>query len=234
MKRNKTKSSWTRTIISCVLVILFLFSLKLKMVYAKENDRNCVISIPIAVELKADTQNVTPEVLKYKLESTDNEKITENVVCEISVSKTGITTGSFNKIRYVEPGDYHYKVYQQEGDNQNIAYDNSVYEVTVRVVNTETGSLTAEVWELKDETEQKVNEIKFINYYKTDTQATKKPRTDTTHHTVTNTITRSSVGTSSPKTGDMSNLFLWGVIAILSLLCIVIFIFAGKRRNIQS
>ena len=51
------------------------------MVYAKENDRNCVISIPIAVELKADTQNITPEVLKYKLESTDNEKITENVVC---------------------------------------------------------------------------------------------------------------------------------------------------------
>ena len=111
-----------------------------------------------------------------------------------------------------------------------MVYDNSMYKVTVRVVNTETGGLAAQIWAVKNQSEQKVDEIKFINYYNETTQAKTESKPNTTHHT-TNTITKSSIGTSSPKTGDKSNLMLWSAVATVSTLCIFLFVLAGKRRK---
>ena len=178
--------------------------------------------------------NIKSEVFEYALEPADENSSTEAVFSEVEVTQEGITKGSFEEMRYKRPGDYKYTVYQLKGESKDVIYDGSVYEVTVRVVNTQEGGLAAEVWAVKDQSDQKTDEIKFINQYKETTTATTEAINNTIHHTTTNTITESSIGTSSPKTGDKSNVMLWGGIAILSGLCVFFFLFEGKRRKTEE
>lgn len=231
MRRNKIKSKWIQNIILCVMIFFLTFLLRTQIIDAAENEHKCTIAIPVSVELKGNAESIMPEVFQYRLEEQNVNTPTEAMLSKITVNKAEITTGSFDKISYTKPGDYEYRVYQLKGNNKNIVYDDSVYEVTVRVINTKDGSLTAEVWAVKDESEQKVDEIKFINNHKENVQVATREKKETIHHT-TNTITKSSIGTSSAKTGDNSSLFCWGVIAILSSICICFFIFAGKRRKL--
>ena len=216
MKRSKIKGKWIWGVLSTTLAIIFLFSVKMIAVYAAEGERECTIAIPVSVEMKG---NIKSEVFEYALEPADENSSTEAVFSEVEVTQEGITKGSFEEMRYKRPGDYKYTVYQLKGESKDVIYDGSVYEVTVRVVNTQEGGLAAEVWAVKDQSDQKTDEIKFIN---------------TIHHTITNTITKSSIGTSSPKTGDKTNVMLWGGIAILSSLCVFFFLFEGKRRKTEE
>ncbi len=233
MKRNKIKGKWIWGVLSTALAIIFLFPVKMTAVYAAEGERECTIAIPISVEMKGNAGNIKSEVFEYALESADENSSTETIFSKVAVTQEGITKGSFKEMRYTRPGDYKYTVYQLKGENKEVIYDDSVYEVTVRVVNTQEGGLTAEIWAVKDQSDQKVDEIKFVNQYKETTTATTEAIDNTTHHTTTNTITKSSIGTSSPKTGDKSNVLLWSGIAILSGLCVFFFVFAGKRRKTE-
>ena len=218
MKRSKIKGKWIWGVLSTTLAIIFLFSVKMTAVYAAEGERECTIVIPVSVEMKGNAGNIKSEVFEYALEPADENSSTEAVFSEVEVTQEGITKGSFKEMRYTRPGDYKY----------------TVYEVTVRVVNTQEGGLATEVWAVKDQSDQKTDEIKFINQYKETTTATTEAINNTIHHTTTNTITKSSIGTSSPKTGDKSNVMLWGGIAILSGLCVFFFIFEGKRRKTEE
>lgn len=234
MKRSKIKGKWIWGVLSTTLSIIFLFSVKMTAVYAAEGERECTIVIPVSVEMKGNAGNIKSEVFEYALEPADENSSTEAVFSEVEVTQEGITKGSFEEMRYKRPGDYKYTVYQLKGESKDVIYDGSVYEVTVRVVNTQEGGLAAEVWAVKDQSDQKTDEIKFINQYKETTTATTEAINNTIHHTITNTITKSSIGTSSPKTGDKSNVMLWGGIAILSGLCVFFFIFEGKRRKTEE
>ena len=227
MKRSKIKGKriWIWGVLSTTLAIIFLFSVKMTAVYAAEGERECTIAIPVSVEMKG---NIKSEVFEYALEPADENSSTEAVFSEVEVTQEGITKGSFEEMRYKRPGDYKYTVYQLKGESKDVIYDGSVYEVTVRVVNTQEGGLAAEVWAVKDQSDQKTDEIKFIE------TATTEAINNTIHHTTTNIITKSSIGTSSPKTGDKSNVMLWGGIAILSGLCVFFFLFAGKRRKTEE
>lgn len=231
MKQNKRKNKWTWGILTFLMLVSFLFPLKMAKVSAAESDRECSIAIPVSIELRGNTENIEPEKIECVMEPSDENLPGEVLFSEVTLNKTGIITGHFDEIHYTKPGDYKYNVYQTKGENKNIVYDDSMYEVTVRVVNTETGGLKAEVWAVKNESEQKVDEIRFTNYYNGITPATTESQPGTTHHTTTNTITRSSIGTTSPKTGDTSNLFRWGAIAIISLTCIFLFLFIGRIRR---
>ena len=231
MKRSKIKGKWIWGVLSTTLAIIFLFSVKMIAVYAAEGERECTIAIPVSVEMKGNAGNIKSEVFEYALEPADENSSTEAVFSEVEVTQEGITKGSFEEMRYKRPGDYKYTVYQLKGESKDVNYDGSVYEVTVRVVNTQEGGLAAEVWAVKDQSDQKTDEIKFINQYKETTTATTEAINNTIHHTTTNTITESSIGTSSPKTGDKSNVMLWGGIAILSGLCVFFFLFAGLIKE---
>ena len=231
MKRSKIKGKWIWGVLSTTLAIIFLFSVKMTAVYAAEGERECTIAIPVSVEMKG---NIKSDVFEYALEPADENSSTEAVFSEVEVTQEGITKGSFEEMRYTRPGDYKYTVYQLKGESKDIIYDGSVYEVTVRIVNTQEDGLAAEVWAVKDQSDQKTDEIKFINQYKETTTATTEAINNTIHHTITNTITKSSIGTSSPKTGDKSNVMLWGGIAILSSLCVFFFLFEGKRRKTEE
>lgn len=232
MKRSKIKGKWIWGVLSTTLAIGFLFLVKMTAVYAAEGERECTIAIPISVEMKGNAGNIKSEVFEYALEPANENSPTEVVFSEVEVTQEGITKGSFKEMRYARPGDYKYTVYQLKGENKEVIYDDSVYEVTVRIVNTQEDGLAAEVWAVKDQSDQKTDEIKFINQYKE--TATTEAINNTIHHTTTNIITKSSIGTSSPKTGDKSNVMLWGGIAILSGLCVFFFLFAGKRRKTEE
>ena len=216
MKRSKIKGKWIWGVLSTTLAIIFLFSVKMTAVYAAEGERECTLVIPVSVEMKGNAGNIKSEVFEYALEPADENSSTEAVFSEVEVTQEGITKGSFKEMRYTRPGDYKYTVYQLKGESKDVIYDGSVYEVTVRVVNTQEGGLATEVW------------------YKETTTATTEAINNTIHHTTTNTITKSSIGTSSSKTGDKSNVMLWGGIAILSGLCVFFFIFEGKRRKTEE
>lgn len=190
MKRSKIKGKWIWGVLSTTLAIIFLFSVKMIAVYAAEGERECTIVIPVSVEMKG---NIKSEVFEYALEPADENSSTEAVFSEVEVTQEGITKGSFEEMRYTRPGDYKYTVYQLKGESKDVIYDGSVYEVTVRVVNTQEGGLAAEVWAVKDQSDQKTDEIKFINQYKETTTATTEAINNTIHHTITNTITKSSM-----------------------------------------
>lgn len=228
MKRKETGNRWILGAFFCILAAVFLFPLKEMEVCAAEDVQECSISIPISVEVKSNTGNVEAEKLEYGMESVD-ESPAEVKFTSINGNKVGITAGRFEAMSYTRPGDYKYRVYQFTGDNKRMLYDTSIYEVTVRVLNAEDGGLNAKVWAVRNESEEKVDEIKFVNKYKENTQATTEEGRNTTHHT-TNTITRSSIGSSSAKTGDRSNLLLWSAAAIVSLAYIFLFIFVGRRK----
>lgn len=232
-KKERIKRKWIWELFSVILAVVFLFPVKMTAVCAAEEERECAIAIPILVEVKGNAENIKQEVFKYGLEAVDENSSTEAVFSEVTVAQEGVTKGRFKEMRYTRPGDYKYTVYQLKGENQEVIYDNSVYEVTVRVVNTQEGGLAAEVWAVKDQSDQKVDEIKFVNQYKETTAATTEVVNNTIHHNTTNTITKSSIGTSSPKTGDKSNVILWSGVAILSGVCIFFFIFVGKRRKAE-
>lgn len=232
MKRNKTKSKWLYRFGAYVLTMVFLFSLKSKAVCAAE-ERKCAISIPVSVELKGNAESIISEDFNFILEAFD-ENSSEKKQLSVTTDKTGVTTGRFAEINYTEPGDYKYKVYEQKGNSEDIIYDDSIYEVTVRVINAEDGNLMAEIWAVKDESERKVDEIRFGNNYKESSQETTQTTPKTKDHTITKKVTRSSIGSTAAKTGDKSNLFLWSAIAITSILCSFFFVITGKRRKTKE
>ena len=148
MKRSKIKGKWIWGVLSTTLAIIFLFSVKMIAVYAAEGERECTIVIPVSVEMKG---NIKSEVFEYALEPADENSSTEAVFSEVEVTQEGITKGSFEEMRYTRPGDYKYTVYQLKGESKDVIYDGSVYEVTVRVVNTRQNSVQQHVRSLQTE-----------------------------------------------------------------------------------
>lgn len=72
-------------------------------------------------------------------------------------------TKAIGEIRYDTSEDYHYRIYQKPGQQENVAYDPGVYDVTVRVVRMEDGTLTADVWCRNEGEEEKTDKIIFTN-----------------------------------------------------------------------
>ena len=164
-------------------------------------------------------------------------------------------SGSFASIEYTVPGDYVYRVYQIAGKTEGMTYDTSTYQVTVRVVNTETGGLTAEIWAVKNDSDQKVDSINFDNQYDNG-QEPAAPADPGNGNGSGNTGGNSgndgsggngssgsgssgnnSSGSSSSrgaKTGDNSQIFLYSGLMAASLLCCGLFVLAGRRERRKS
>lgn len=162
-------------------------------------------------------------------------------------------TGEFGPITYTVPGDYQYKVYEQNGKQNYFTYDTAIYEVTVRIVNDEKGGLASEIGAKKEGNTGK-SDIKFNNQYsapKPSTTATTASTTRTTiitkYQTVPNTIVKNNNSATNnnnptnksntvsslkgPKTGDDSNPMFWFSILILSWFGIMGVITIRNRRK---
>lgn len=164
---------------------------------AKAKDYSCSIQIPVTTEVS----NNAPAGTDFHIVM---EPIGEDVpMPEVSdIVLTDNANYSFGPITYVTPEDYQYRIYQEKGNAKNFTYDDTVYTVTVRVVNAEDGGLKAVIWAIKDGEENKVDEITFINKY--------------------------NPPTPEVSTGDTANINEIMSIMGISLLCIV-FIYTKKQ-----
>lgn len=210
----------------------------------------CSISIPVQVTVSGDTAPQEEYTFTMEKETAD-APMPENNMLIIG----GSGSGSFASIEYTVPGDYVYRVYQIAGKNDGMTYDTSTYQVTVRVVNTETGGLTAEIWAVKNDSDQKVDSINFDNQYDNGQEpaAPADPGNGNgSGNTGGNSGNDGSGGNSSSgsgssgnnssgssssrgaKTGDNSQIFLYSGLMAASLLCCGLFVLAGRRERRKS
>ena len=115
---------------------------------------NVEIQIPVSVQGAAGTIVLEPEKAGIPVPDKTDLRIGKD------------EKQSFGPIRYEEPEDYHYKIYQKSANVTDVTYDTAVYDVTVRVTSTESGEPKAVVWGEKEGTEGKSYEIIFTNSVK--------------------------------------------------------------------
>lgn len=173
----------------------------------RAEERSCTISIPAetAVSGKSAPSGTEFEIVLEALDKECPMPETTNV----TVKDSGKV--KFGPITYTVPEDYHYRVYQKAGNAKNYTYDKTEYTVTVRVVNAENGGLSAEIWAIKDGSQNKTDRIVFNNSYK----APADP------------------AVSNVKTGDTVEVYVW-VGLFVAALAAVLLVLAVRRRRAKS
>lgn len=167
-------------------------------------ERSCTISIPAETTVSG---NSVPSGTEFEivLEAAD-------IDCPMP-EKTSVTVKDSGKINlgpitYTVPEDYHYRVYQKTGNAKNFTYDKTSYTVTVRVVNTGDGGLSAEIWAIKDGSQNKTDRILFNNSYK----APAAPSDPTI------------------KTGDSGDIYLWIGLFAAALAAVILALAVRRHR----
>lgn len=154
---QKIKKLLFHTLIPAVLAVLMIPT----MAFAEAV--SCTAAIPVEVTV---TGSRLPSDVQYKLVL---EAVTPGApmpdVTELIIKDGG--KASFGPMTYTLPEDYQYRIYQNSEVKNYFTYDATIYTVMVRVVNTDDGKLTAEIWAVNDgSAEQKVDGIVFANSYK--------------------------------------------------------------------
>lgn len=133
-----------------------------------------------------------------------------------------VTEGVF-KFEFSEPDTYYYKIYQKAGDEEDVTYDETVYNVIVFITAEEDGSLTPIVTIGVDGDGHKPEEIEFTN--------------------VRDEVPPEEGTPGSPgqkpgdvQTGDNSRIDLWVMIAIISfallvIICVITFFEYEKKKR---
>lgn len=125
---------------------------------------------------------------------------------EYVMSQVGPGTGAFPPISYDRVGIYHYTIHQEKGKSSLGTYDDTVYSVTVSVTNGSAG-LETTVAVHPSGKDVKVEAASFVNTYA-------YPPSDT------------------PKTGDMANFPLYGVLAAVGVgILAALFMTRRKEEN---
>ena len=215
-----------------ILPLLFLFLMMPGQVKAAQS--SCEVTIPVQIEVSGDkipdgeTYQVTMEAV-----TKDAPMPAQNVQ-----ERKNAGTISFGPMTYTVPGDYQYKISQTAGKTDRFTYDTSTYVVTVRVVNGEDGTLKSELWAVKEGSDTKSGTITFGNHYDTPKSGGSKKHhhSSKTEETVTTQVVVQNLQTlASPKTGDTSNVLLWGAFAAAAVLgvavMIVVTVRSGRREE---
>ena len=80
-------------------------------------------------------------------------------------------SGEF-EIAYEVPGTYEYEISQEKGSDKDTTYDSTVYNVTVYVLEDDSGKMSTEIVAFTKGSEEKKAEIKFTNSKKKETKKT--------------------------------------------------------------
>ena len=147
----------------------------------------CTVKVPVLVQNTSGTV-----VIESGKEGTPMPEQTE---LQIGMNETK----TFEEIHYDQPEDYHYRIYQKAGQQEQTIYDNTIFDVTVRVIRMENGTLTAKLWCQSEGKEEKADKIIFVNTGKNETierEPVKAPENVTTKSIITKHKT--------VKTGDMA------------------------------
>lgn len=188
--------------IGACLLLLSLTAVLMLPGQVRAADRSCTVSIPVETVVTGDSAPAGTE-FEVVLEAVDEDAPLPETT-SLKIKDSG--TDSFGPVTYTLPEDYQYWVYQKKGDARNYTYDETVYTVTVRVLNADEGGLTAEIWAIRDGSQNKAEKIVFENSYKAPADPAKP----------------------TVKTGDTEILFGWGV--LLAAACVVVLLCRRKFR----
>lgn len=141
-------------------LILAVLAATMISVTAFAGERSVSVNIPVNVSVSGSS---IPDGTEYKLviETTENAPLPENST--IIVKDGG--DASFGPIVYTQPDDYHYTIYQSSEAKDNFTYDDTVYNVTVQIVNNDEGGLSANVVAGIQGFAEKTAAIQFANTY---------------------------------------------------------------------
>lgn len=118
---------------------------------------------------------------------------------------------SMSEIAFTQTGTYRYELKQRvENKLKGYTYDERVYTVEIYVTNAERGGLTAATVVYVGDN-GKADQISFENSYRKDPTPT--------------------ISDDTPKTGDNSNLTLWFLLLVISIVGLSSMVIMGKKRR---
>ena len=143
--KEKISENRKRGVLLLLLVVLFWF-VSAGSSTSHGSGETCLVSVPVSVQLtgtavSGQTEN-TPVFTVVMEAQTSGTSLPLPEQNQIQMGADG--SGTFDAILYTTPGDYQYHIRQLAGTDQNIKYDVTEYDVTVRVLNVE-----AVGWKLK-------------------------------------------------------------------------------------
>lgn len=211
---NQKKTRFHKLLLLPLLIAVLLFPTQALAAYS------CTVQLPVEVKTitMSDEEIPTGEVYTVQLVAQDDAPLP----AETRLTVTDNGTIKFGPITYTKPGDYYYAVFQEMGDTEFYTYDQTVYTITVRVVNSEDGGLTSEIWAVRDNEEQKLENITFTNVYTPEELPEEEGSTSSA---------APMKKTTTPKTGDSANLTLWTCLLAASALGIITVLVAFLKRS---
>lgn len=144
-------------------------------------------------DLKGDFPKDKTEVFTVVVTPDERSPQFEQTAVKISANKSG----TFGKITVDVPDVYSYVVHQEKGENPKITYDSTCFEVVVEVITNDEGMVAERHSITNLRTGKKVDEVRFVNIYESD----------------------------SPKTDDNTNIVLW--ITVLGTLVVAGIVVGG-------
>ena len=233
------------TLVPAVLAALLL------PIMAFAQVQSCSVSIPVEVKV---TGSRIPADIPYRLLM---KAITPEAPMPQSEELVLVNGGQseFGPMVYTQTGDYQYEIYQNSEPRDRFTYDERIYRVTVRITNGENGELESQVWATDEASEEeKTESIVFTNNYKrpggggggggSDPDpggpGTEVPKGDGLTEIGDNETPLGGLTLISeegvplgglPKTGDMTILSFWILLAVLSGSGLVGLAFIRRRMD---
>lgn len=137
---------------------------------------------------------------------TDGAPMPQGCNKSCALSFLGAERKNFPAISFGEPGVYHYRLYQVEGNTKRYGYDNTVYELGVYVSALPGGGLDSSVVLTEENKEGKIPDVIFTNRYYPPNGKT-------------------------PKTGDAARPGMYLFLAAVSAVCLVVLLKPRKKSD---
>ena len=212
------------------LLSLFAFLPGTQSVFAYETIR---VSIPVdCLEVYGNNKHT----YNLKIES-ENESFPTPVSDILTIAEDG--SGAF-EIELTEPGTYYYSIYEVAGNDANIQYDSSRYNITVFTENNEDGGLHCTITACRAGADSKAESISFQDIVLSETETTTAATETTTaaHTTVVTEVTTAET-TMEHKTDIISSIltgdsFPAHAIRLVMLISAMTAIFAFLFKRDQS
>lgn len=151
----KIKGFIKRTSLSILFIALCILPFSINS-YAYEE---LFINIPIYVD-----KSVEAKHYKIIIEENDDDTLEENVNSSTENKIVSIKDGNI-ELLFKEPGIYSYKIYEKEGENKNIIYDDTVYKLYCYVENSEENRNMLKASFVLDDGSGKKEKLYFENRY---------------------------------------------------------------------
>ncbi len=164
------------------LFCIFCFSLFVQPLQALET-----VKTKLEIELAVDAKypDLLPEdTYEFVLEKESGG--TYKIVQMVSVVATKEGKASIDNILIENAGEYHYRLYQKAGSNQDMSYDPTVYDITVYAFYNASQELVCDAVAYKEGDTQKVSNFAFtnqLNHQNVVDVSEKKDKTDTSTRT---------------------------------------------------